>query len=300
MHVRPSSPGPKILVMSHDQRAPVARSRRRGRLHFLAQAFREGLPPAWTLLNVVVVLVGGSVVGLVAVGLGEPLVVVIAVALAVVMTFAEGAYRLERNALDLRAQDQRRLEAATQTAPALSFGRPILPTSSQPIAVNLPEMGGQPKNVGTGRIVRVPVINAQAAGVARAVHARLTFLPDDRHRSFAPRDPAQAEWFGESGPEIEIDMQPNGRPRLLDVLLVLDGEYPNAYEWTTASRHAALRGYAIKSNRIEIEVEVKAAGVGEQPPHLVDRLVVALDRGIITADWASRGSNEATNWVAWT
>jgi len=64
------------------------------------------------------------------------------------------------------------------------------------------------------------------------VHARLLFMPDDVHRTFAPKYPAQGEWFSETGPEIEIDLAGNGRPRLLDVALILDGEYPNVFEWT--------------------------------------------------------------------
>jgi hypothetical protein len=155
---------------------------------------------------------------------------------------------------------QRTVPPAGNPGPRLSFGRAVLPPTSQPIHVFLPETGGQPQLAGTGRVIRVPVINQRGAGEAKRVHARITFLPDDRDGQFSPRDPAQGEWFGESGPEVEIDIPGNGRPRLLDILVVLDGNYPHAHEWTTASRHAALRAYAIKANPIEVEIEVIAAG----------------------------------------
>ena len=92
------------------------------------------------------------------------------------------------------------------------------------------------------------------------VHARLLFMPDDVHRTIAPMYPAQGEWFSETGPEIEIDLAGNGRPRLLDVALILDGEYPNVFEWTAHSRAAGLNGYESKSNQVGVEIEIMGSG----------------------------------------
>jgi hypothetical protein len=110
---------------------------------------------------------------------------------------------------------------------------------------------------------------------------------------------AQGEWFGESGPEVEIDIPGNGRPRLLDILVVLDGNYPHAHKWTTASRHAALRAYAIKANPIEVEIEVMAAGGTSSSPRLHNRLVIGLYDGKISADWTDQTADEASNWIPW-
>jgi hypothetical protein len=151
-----------------------------------------------------------------------------------------------------------------------------------------------------GRVIRVPVTNERGAGEARQVHARLTFLPDDPDGQFSPRHPAQGEWFSEHGPEIQVDLPGNGRPRLIDVLMVHDGEYPHAYEWTEHSRAAALHGYAIKTNRVTIEIEVMGSGAGPNSPYLRDTLIIELERGhMIRAAWASAPAHEATNWVAW-
>jgi hypothetical protein len=254
----------------------------------------------WSAVGLVTLLIGGSLVAALVFASDKPMVAALIVALALVVTFVEGAFRQRQRNVTEVEQHREQLEAFQLRAPRLSFGDAILPERSQPIHVFLPEMGGQPKRAGTGRIIRVPVSNERGAGEAAQVHARLTFLPHDRDGAFSPRHPAQAEWATERGAEIEISLQGNGRPYLLDALLVMDGAYPHAFEWTTVSRHAALRGYAIKTNRVEIEVEVIGSGPEPTSPHLRDTLIVELEQGhMIRAAWASAASDQATNWVAW-
>ena len=190
-------------------------------------------------------------------------------------------------------------QAGARDVPQLSFGKAMIPTQSHPIALVPPEVRGEPRQLGLGRVARVPVVNAQGAGDATHVHAQLRFQPADREGLYSPRHPAQGEWFNESGSEVELDLPGNGRPHLLDVVVVLNGQYPYAYEWTAASRRAVLRGYAIKANSIEVDIEVMGSGSEPHLPRLQDRLIIRLDPGTIVADWASAGADEATNWVAW-
>jgi hypothetical protein len=191
-----------------------------------------------------------------------------------------------------------KVQAYEAKAPKLSFGRAEIPERSQ--RLDLLDKRGRPFTL-TGRVIRVPVMNAQSAGDAHRVRARLRFLPDDTHRSFAPRDDAQGEWMRiQGGPEIEITTLPgNGRPRLLDVAVVIEGEYPNVYEWTTRSRAAALAGYAIKANPVTVEIEVMGGGPEPTAPHLKRRLNIDIRSGQLRADWLDASDDEATNWVAW-
>lgn len=84
---------------------------------------------------------------------------------------------------------------------------------------------------------------------------------------------------------------------MLNVLAVFTGEYPNAYEWTVASRSAQLRGYAIKANNIDIEIEVRAAGSSGKGAALRRTLNVDFHGGnLLHANWKDTG--ERSNWVA--
>jgi hypothetical protein len=270
------------------------------RARFVWAAMASGLPRLWSAVGLASLAVGGSGLAALAFLLDRPVAAAVIIATILVLTFGEGAYRLHRATALTLEERTAELRAFADEAPRLTFSRPVIPPESQPIHVFLPEIGGQPRAVGCGRVIRVPVINAHGAGTATRLHARLTFLPDHRDGQFSPRDPAQGEWMGESGPEVEIDLPGNGRPALLDVLVVLDGDYPHAHEWTTTSRYAALRGYAIRANPIEVDIEVLGGGFGAESPRLHDRLRIRLDQGMIAADWASAGDNSPTNWVAWT
>jgi hypothetical protein len=123
-------------------------------------------------------------------------------------------------------------------------------------------------------------------------------MPDDVHRSFAPRHPAEAEWF--DAHDAEITLPGNGRPRLLDVVVVLDRPYPHAFEWTQHSRAAGLAGYAIKAVPFDVKVEVFGMDARGEPLSLSDMLTVECRDGMIRADWAGRSVDQATNWVPWT
>lgn len=272
----------------------------RERLRFVWSALKAGVPLLWSAVGLVMLLIGGSLLAAVLFALDTPLLAGLIVGIALLATLTEGAFRLRQRALAEVEQQGEQLEAFQLRAPRLSYGEAILPARSQPIHVFLPEMGGQPKSVGTGRVIRIPVSNERGAGEATQVHARLTFLPDDRDGSFSPRHAAQAEWATEHGTEVEITIPGNGRPYLLDVLLVKDGEYPHAFEWTTASRHAALRDYAIKTNRVEVDVEVMGSGPEATAPYLRDTLIVELEHGhMIRAAWRNAPPDQATNWVSW-
>jgi hypothetical protein len=180
------------------------------------------------------------------------------------------------------------------------FGRARIPSASQVITLPQDPRRREPFPPSlSGRVIRVPVVNARGAGEAQQVHARLLFLPDDVHRTLAPRDPAQGEWFSEQGPEIEIDIPGNDRPRYIDVALVLDGPYPYVYEWTDRSRAANLEGYGVKAVPVDVEITVTGSGLGGTAPRLTRTLRIECRSSQIRADWLDAGSDEVTNYVPW-
>lgn len=184
--------------------------------------------------------------------------------------------------------------SAARQAPQLSFGRPVIPAQSQVIRLSQ-------KLEYPGRVIRVPVTNAHGAGTAEKVHALLHFMPDDIYRSFAPREKAQAQWFSEAGPEFEIDIPGNGRPRLLDVVVIIEEMFDHAghaFEWTPHSRAAELRGYEIKASRFEVGVEVLGSG-GHNAPRLAEALEVQFQDGLVAVDWLKPLASEATNRAPW-
>jgi hypothetical protein len=55
----------------------------------------------------------------------------------------------------------------------------------------------------------------------------------------------------------------DGAERLIDAVVVLDREYPHAFEWTGHSRAARLRDSAIKATPSDLRIKV--AGSGQLP-----------------------------------
>ncbi len=188
------------------------------------------------------------------------------------------------------------LEDSTRDkTPQLSFGRAVIPRDSQFIALG---KGFETVNH-KGRIIRVPVINAQGVGTAKQVHARLRFLSSKG--GFGPEQ-AQAEWYSEHGPVIEIDLPGNGRNRLRDIAVFLDGDYPNLHEWTDHSRAAQLANYAIKANPVDVEIEVMGVGSAQHAPRIIGTLRIDLRSGMLRADWLTGGpenDSKGTNYVRW-
>jgi hypothetical protein len=184
--------------------------------------------------------------------------------------------------------------------PQLSFGRPDLPQHTQPIY--LTGADGKQHKIANGRVIRVPVTNAQGAGEAKNVHARLRFVDHwgkTLDRMYSPQE-SEAEWFGHAGPEVEIALPGNGRPRLIDVVVVLNWDYPYAYEWTGRSRAALLRGYGIKATPFRVEVTVMGSTPGAV---LQETLEIEIrPKHMIKADWLgpSRKPDHGTTWVPWT
>jgi hypothetical protein len=166
--------------------------------------------------------------------------------------------------------------AEPEPPPALSFGEPVLPDVSQQISV--------PGWIGRGRVVRVPVTNAFGSADARRVHARLVF-EQTPGASAHPPEPTQADWFGEQGPEIEIDLPGNGRSREIDIAVVLEGRRDDVYEWTTGSRAASLRGYAIHPRPFDVEIEVMGTG-GPTGPRINRTIRIDVQGGLIAAWWS--------------
>lgn len=273
-------------------------SRLAGRAQFWWRAFAEGLPALWWVIGLIALVIGGSALAYVALALHKPVLAATLFAAGVLLAMAEGAYRLHEAAVAQKAAGDEQLAAYAEQRPALSFGKAMLPAHSQRIVVS--DRGGELFERSFGRVIRVPVTNAQGAGEAKQVHARLRFEAQGRplDRQFAP-PPAQGEWFSEAGPEIEIALPGNGRPRLLDVVVVLDGEYPNGHEWTIHSRAAGLVGYAISAQPFDVVVDVMGSGDGPNAPYLSDTLRIDCRQGMLRADWVSTIGNEATNWVAW-
>jgi hypothetical protein len=108
------------------------------------------------------------------------------------------------------AQTMAEMEAATPKVsprrPALSFGRPQIPEHPQPIFLTAPS--GERHRIANGRVIQVPVMNAQGAAEAKNVHARLRFVNErgkTEDRMYTPQE-TEAEWFGRHGPEDEINL----------------------------------------------------------------------------------------------
>jgi hypothetical protein len=189
--------------------------------------------------------------------------------------------------------EQREHEQRGKAQPKLSFGRAKI-GRWQPISVQ--DGAGNPVPVGRGRVIRVPVTNAQGAGEARDVHASLRFGDSSISPDIYP-EPAQAEWVGESGPEREITLPGNGAERLLDVVVVLDKEYPHAYEWTKHSRAAGLAESAIYAGMFRVEIKVMSSNAAAV---LEDTLEIEAQRGVhIRVDWRSTIGADATNLIPW-
>lgn len=178
-----------------------------------------------------------------------------------------------------------------QPSPKLAFGRAEIPLHSRLLGVKLYE-----NLEAAGRVIRVPISNAQGAPDAKQIHARLTFPQHPGHPPW--RQPAQGEWSDRGSIEAEIDLPGNGAARFLDVVAVVDKEYPHGYEWTGQSRKATLWDYGIYAVPFDVQVEVMGSG---STPTLKDTLRVTCRPGdAITADWVSDTQLEhGTNWVGW-
>lgn len=265
----------------------------------LWRAFIRGLPSLWRTVSVVVVLVGGSLVA--AIGFAVDLPLWLGALLALLVLFlitGEGAYRLHQSVEAQRRNTENSLEAVKDTleesSPQLTFGRAEIPQHS--VSYDL-RMGDSEPFQERGRLIRVPVSNAQGASEARQVHARLTFLPDDPTGAFSPTQAIQGEWEGLDGIETEVNLPGNGSPRYLAVIFVRDGPYPHGFAWTEASRAVGLAGYGIVTDRIAIKVEVMASGPTK--PMISDTLTVECRaRSMLIADWADIG-DLGTNHVGW-
>jgi hypothetical protein len=236
---------------------------------------------------------------------GESLLVglLAVMALAVLFVLANGVatpariYRVLEGERDELAHALQKRSAAT---PKLSFGRAEVPRTWQHI--RLQTSLGHWVDAGRGRVIRVPVTNAQGATTAERVHARVRFIAGNRtdHILFAP-PPTQGEWVGlEGGPQTEIDIPGNGRPYMLDIVVVMDRDYPQAHEWTTRSRAAGLSGYAIKATPFKVEIQVMGSATAGDAPRIANTLGIEVTRQHrIRADWTDRSADEATNWAPW-
>ena len=265
----------------------------RERLEYLARVATEGGRWLLSAVGLVFLFVGGSLVGVVGAALDEPLGAAAVLILVMLVTTLVGASRLHSEGEHRTKRLAERLGALEEKPPRLSFGKPVIPRQSQPIPVEATSSVRSPR--WAGRAIRVPVINEQGAGEAKRVHALLTFLPDERDARIAPRYPVQAEWSEEGDGVVEVDMPGNGQPHLLNVAVVVAGDYPYVHQWTRASRLGGLKGYAILANLVTVDIEVMASGSAR----LHDRFTIRVDSGILRCDWASRNPNEGTNWMPW-
>lgn len=74
------------------------------------------------------------------------------------------------------------------------------------------------------------------------------------------------------------------------------------FEWTRESRAAGLNGYAIMSNRVEVQINVFGSGPESTRPRLNETLLIECEpRHVIRADWLgpSRNPDDGTNLVRW-
>ena len=246
----------------------------------------------WWVIGLAALLLGTSVLAYVVLFLDRPILAGIILGAGLLLTLGEGAFRLHDAAEKGYLDATHELAAYADQQPKLSFGRAEIPRQSQRLPL--------PQEVLTqrrGRIIRVPVTNAQGAGEARQVHARLTFTTGSDLDDMVVPSPTQGEWSGEGEPEIEINLPGNGRARLLDIVMVRDGSYPYAHEWTRQSRATGLMGYELQATPFDVEIEVMGSGPGPNAPVLKDTLRVRCGEQKIVADWLSAGPDESTNYV---
>ncbi len=206
--------------------------------------------------------------------------------------FAFGPGDLARAHTTAGGAPVRRPSSVVSRPPKLSLGRVHIPRHAQQVVI---DPDAHPLIHPMGRVLRVPVINEQGAGTARAVQALLHFLPDDVQGAFSPRHPALAEWDTEPS-TTSIEIPGNGQPHLFNVALVLNQGHPCVFEWTPHSRDAQLNGFGIAGPGI-IKVEVKGSGDGKQAPTASDTLRIEAHTQIVKANWDSAGADEGDNWV---
>jgi hypothetical protein len=138
----------------------------RDRVEFVWRAFQRGLPSLWWVIGLIALLLGGSVLAYVAFALDSPAVAAAILGAGVLLAVAEGAFQLHQSAEDKRAGAEQRLKDFEEGAPQLSFGKVDIPRNSQ--VLRAPDSAGQLRRVpARGRVIRVPVTNAQGAGEAR-------------------------------------------------------------------------------------------------------------------------------------
>lgn len=270
------------------------RDKARQRLDFFFRALKRGAPSLWWLTGITALVAGGSVFAYLTLAVSQPILAFIALLTIIGVVFADGAFLLQRES-ECKLKDVRvDLKAVSEGAPALCFGRAEIPKEST--VYRLPFGNGE-DFLESGRVIRVPVSNAQGAKEAKQVHARIKYLPDEPHGPWAPRESIRGEWDGTDGPEVEVDLPGNGMPRYLDVIFIRDRPYPHGFVWTRQSRRAALRGYEIVTDGIPIEIEIAASGPTK--PRLLDTLTVTCHAGnMITADWTNKG-DDGTNLQQW-
>jgi hypothetical protein len=251
------------------------------RLSFLYLAARRGAPSLWWALGIVALVAGGSVVAYLALAISRPALAAIALVILIALVIGDGAFRLQRESSQSQARLEDQLASIHSDVPHLSFGVPEIPKASTVFSLPL---GNGDSFQEVGRVIRVPIINAQGAAEARQVHARIKYLPDEQQSPFAPNESIRGEWDGPKGPAVELDLPGNGMPCYLDVIFIRDRPYPHGFVWTKQSRQAGLRGHEIVTDGIPIEIEVAASGPTK--PRLKDILTVTCHPGSrITATW---------------
>jgi hypothetical protein len=178
--------------------------------------------------------------------------------------------------------------------PELSLGKAQMPRQPQQMII---DPDAHPIMHPKGRVVQVPITNAQGAATAESVQVLLHFRPDDVQGSYSPRDPVLAEW--DTDPiTTRIDIPGNGQPHLVNVALVLDAVHPCIFQWTRHSREAKLHGYAIVGRGV-VRVEVRGAGRGDSAPSITDTLHIEAVEGSLCAQWESEGLGTRSNCVPW-
>jgi len=260
---------------------------------YLRQLLRELLSiGSWTL-NAASLLVGVSVIAVLSFVARSPLVGAIVGLVALLALAAVGSFRMWKRAQAALDTQTAKLVVLETGMPSLRFGRPKLERRLRQLRAPGHGRGG-----GRGRVIQVPVFNEQGASEARHVHAVLYFNGKDSTDTLWYPLPAQGEWETVGGsPAVEVSLAGNGRFAMLNVVAIFAGDYPNAYEWTAASREAGLNDYAIMANCFDVEIEVKAAGPSRTVSSLRRTLRIDFhDGNLLLAEW--KDSIERTNWVA--
>lgn len=141
-------------------------------------------------------------------------------------------------------------EKRSRGGPRLAFGEPIV----GPLQSLTVPLGRHAQPLGSGRVIRVPVVNAQGSDDAEAVHAALTFSGAKGFRLVQP-----GRW--RDSRDAEVTIPGKGRAYELDLYVQLsDSLGQQCYVWNNESLAAGVRRDQFRIEPFSFSVQVAVRG----------------------------------------